>query len=139
MNPFLLSPFLSDPSFYSSEWFWLCCDVLNPLSFQDCTTVYEEETLPSGIPPPSKHHLEMLQKAFGHASFRPMQWKIIHAVLQVSFCAVFWIFKHIFVCFGFEYINVYSICRDILTSLFWCVFFVCLFICLCVYLIFIYI
>ncbi|ROT77560.1 putative Werner syndrome ATP-dependent helicase-like [Penaeus vannamei] len=48
----------------------------------DCTTVYEEETLPSGIPPPSKHHLEMLQKAFGHASFRPMQWKIIHAVLQ---------------------------------------------------------
>lgn len=96
MNPFLLSPFLSDPSFNSSEWFWLCCDVLNPLSFQDCTTVYEEETLPSGIPPPSKHHLEMLQKAFGHASFRPMQWKIIHAVLQVSFCAVFWIFKHIF-------------------------------------------
>ncbi|XP_037782725.1 Werner syndrome ATP-dependent helicase homolog isoform X2 [Penaeus monodon] len=48
----------------------------------DCTTVYEEETLPSGIPPPSKHHLEVLQKSFGHSSFRPMQWKIIHAVLQ---------------------------------------------------------
>ena len=44
----------------------------------------EEDVLPEGVPPPSDKHLEALQNYFGHSSFRPMQWKIIHAVLQVT-------------------------------------------------------
>ncbi|CAL1287819.1 unnamed protein product [Larinioides sclopetarius] len=31
--------------------------------------------------PPSDEHFRILKQFFGHASFRPMQWKIIHSVL----------------------------------------------------------
>ncbi|XP_045583670.1 ATP-dependent DNA helicase RecQ [Procambarus clarkii] len=49
----------------------------------DQTTVcVDEDSLPAGIPEPTKHHLQVLQESFGHSAFRPMQWKIIHAVLQ---------------------------------------------------------
>ncbi|KAG0716014.1 Werner syndrome ATP-dependent helicase [Chionoecetes opilio] len=42
----------------------------------------EEDVLPEGVPPPSEEHVKVLKNCFGHAAFRPMQWKIIHAVLQ---------------------------------------------------------
>lgn len=45
----------------------------------------DEDSLPAGIPEPTKHHLQVLQESFGHSAFRPMQWKIIHAVLQVCY------------------------------------------------------
>lgn len=32
---------------------------------------------------PTKDHLRVLQDYFGHMSFRPMQWRIISAALQV--------------------------------------------------------
>ncbi|XP_050725163.1 bifunctional 3'-5' exonuclease/ATP-dependent helicase WRN-like isoform X2 [Eriocheir sinensis] len=42
----------------------------------------EEDVLPAGVPPPTKDHERVLHEFFGHSSFRPMQWKIIHAVMQ---------------------------------------------------------
>ncbi|GBM03053.1 Werner syndrome ATP-dependent helicase, partial [Araneus ventricosus] len=40
--------------------------------------------------PPSDEHFRILKQFFGHASFRPMQWKIVHSVLveQKDVCAV---------------------------------------------------
>ncbi|XP_065222442.1 bifunctional 3'-5' exonuclease/ATP-dependent helicase WRN-like [Planococcus citri] len=34
------------------------------------------------IPEPSADHLNTLRKYFGHTQFRPMQWKIIHSLLE---------------------------------------------------------
>uniref|UniRef100_A0A8D8TWJ5 ATP-dependent DNA helicase n=1 Tax=Cacopsylla melanoneura TaxID=428564 RepID=A0A8D8TWJ5_9HEMI len=31
---------------------------------------------------PSSNHLDVLKKQFGHSSFKPMQWKIIHSILE---------------------------------------------------------
>lgn len=42
----------------------------------------DDDILPPGIPAPSENHLLVLQESFGHTAFRPMQWKIIHTVLQ---------------------------------------------------------
>lgn len=53
----------------------------------DSALEVEEDILPAGVPPPDEAHLLLLQRDFGHSSFRPMQWKIIHAALQVN-----WIF-----------------------------------------------
>lgn len=55
---------------------------LSTQSPSDAVLEEEEDVLPEGVPPPSEEHLEVLQNYFGHSSFRPMQWKIIHAVLQ---------------------------------------------------------
>lgn len=47
------------------------------------TTLFtEEDTLPSSVRPPSQAHLRVLQEIFGHSNFRPMQWKIVNAVLN---------------------------------------------------------
>ncbi|KAK8726097.1 hypothetical protein OTU49_010375 [Cherax quadricarinatus] len=46
------------------------------------TTVCDDDALPPGIPAPTNDHLHVLQESFGHSAFRPMQWKIIYAVLQ---------------------------------------------------------
>lgn len=35
------------------------------------------------VPEPSNEHLSVLRKYFGHNQFRPMQWKIIHSILEV--------------------------------------------------------
>eukprot|EP00057_Strongylocentrotus_purpuratus_P011612 XP_011666086.1 PREDICTED: Werner syndrome ATP-dependent helicase homolog [Strongylocentrotus purpuratus] len=34
------------------------------------------------VTPPEKKYINALKKSFGHASFRPMQWKIIHSILK---------------------------------------------------------
>ncbi|XKL69155.1 hypothetical protein PGB90_006924 [Kerria lacca] len=34
------------------------------------------------VPEPSNEHLSVLRKYFGHNQFRPMQWKIIHSILE---------------------------------------------------------
>ncbi|XP_068210386.1 ATP-dependent DNA helicase RecQ-like [Palaemon carinicauda] len=52
------------------------------LSILDRTTVQDEDEIPADIECPSQSHLRVLHDSFGHSSFRPMQWKIIHAVLQ---------------------------------------------------------
>ncbi|CAH1246443.1 WRN [Branchiostoma lanceolatum] len=41
----------------------------------------EEENDPS-IPPPDKQTIDALKKYFGHAHFRPMQWKIVRSILK---------------------------------------------------------
>ncbi|XP_078659875.1 bifunctional 3'-5' exonuclease/ATP-dependent helicase WRN-like [Branchiostoma floridae x Branchiostoma belcheri] len=41
----------------------------------------EEENDPS-IPPPDKDTIDALKKYFGHAHFRPMQWKIVRSILE---------------------------------------------------------
>lgn len=33
---------------------------------------------------PSSDHLDVLKKQFGHSEFKPMQWKIIHSILEVN-------------------------------------------------------
>ncbi|MPC15937.1 Werner syndrome ATP-dependent helicase [Portunus trituberculatus] len=55
---------------------------LNTHTPSDAVLEEEEDVLPEGVPPPSEEHLEVLQNYFGHSCFRPMQWKIIYAVLQ---------------------------------------------------------
>lgn len=54
------------------------------IKFQNALLEEEEDVLPEGVPPPSEDHVKVLQNFFGHSAFRPMQWKIIHAVLQVT-------------------------------------------------------
>ncbi|XP_064101389.1 bifunctional 3'-5' exonuclease/ATP-dependent helicase WRN-like isoform X2 [Macrobrachium nipponense] len=51
-------------------------------SLLDRTTVQDEDIIPADIEQPSQDHLKVLHDSFGHKSFRPMQWQIIHAVLQ---------------------------------------------------------
>ncbi|KAG8224216.1 hypothetical protein J437_LFUL002672, partial [Ladona fulva] len=41
-----------------------------------------KEDVTSKVPPPSKEHLDTLKNYFGHSSFRPMQWKIIHSIIK---------------------------------------------------------
>ncbi|XP_063969395.1 bifunctional 3'-5' exonuclease/ATP-dependent helicase WRN-like [Lytechinus pictus] len=54
-------------------------------TIQDSTTSRddEDETLNDlSVTPPSKKYIDALKKSFGHASYRPMQWKIIHSILK---------------------------------------------------------
>lgn len=48
---------------------------LTHLKFNQSSVMNESE--------PSDDHLHMLRKYFGHNQFRPMQWKIIHSLLEV--------------------------------------------------------
>ncbi|CAL4094160.1 unnamed protein product, partial [Meganyctiphanes norvegica] len=58
-------------------------NAVSPVKGLNQTVLFtEEDTLPSSVPPPSKKHFHVLQEIFGHSSFRPMQWKIINAVLS---------------------------------------------------------
>ncbi|XP_038060643.1 Werner syndrome ATP-dependent helicase homolog isoform X2 [Patiria miniata] len=41
----------------------------------------DEEDYDPSVPPPEQKHIDVLKTYFGHARFRPMQWKIIHSVL----------------------------------------------------------
>ncbi|XP_076040265.1 ATP-dependent DNA helicase RecQ-like isoform X2 [Oratosquilla oratoria] len=41
-----------------------------------------DEAQMAGVPEPGHEHLEVLHAHFGHAKFRPMQWKIINSVLK---------------------------------------------------------
>ncbi|KAK4288530.1 hypothetical protein Pmani_038442 [Petrolisthes manimaculis] len=49
---------------------------------EDSALKVEDDILPAGVPPPHEKYLQLLHRDFGHSSFRPMQWKIIHAALQ---------------------------------------------------------
>ncbi|KAK3858350.1 hypothetical protein Pcinc_035461 [Petrolisthes cinctipes] len=49
---------------------------------EDSALKVEDDILPAGVPPPNEKYLQLLHRDFGHSSFRPMQWKIIHAALQ---------------------------------------------------------
>ncbi|XP_072037677.1 bifunctional 3'-5' exonuclease/ATP-dependent helicase WRN-like [Amphiura filiformis] len=42
----------------------------------------DEEDYDPSVPPPDSSHIETLKHRFGHARFRPLQWKIIHTVLR---------------------------------------------------------
>ncbi|XP_071808561.1 bifunctional 3'-5' exonuclease/ATP-dependent helicase WRN-like [Asterias amurensis] len=41
----------------------------------------DEENYDPSVPPPEQKYIDVLKTHFGHARFRPMQWKIIHSVL----------------------------------------------------------
>lgn len=80
--------------------FFIIMIIVMILNFQNALLEEEEDVLPAGVPPPSDDHVKVLHNFFGHSSFRPMQWKIIHAVMQVMKWAlqviVMLIFKTIF-------------------------------------------
>ncbi|XP_078578386.1 bifunctional 3'-5' exonuclease/ATP-dependent helicase WRN-like [Branchiostoma floridae x Branchiostoma japonicum] len=42
----------------------------------------EEEEKDPSVPPPDKDTIDSLKRYFGHAHFRPMQWKIVRSILK---------------------------------------------------------
>ncbi|XP_072165616.1 bifunctional 3'-5' exonuclease/ATP-dependent helicase WRN-like [Diadema setosum] len=42
----------------------------------------DDDEIDPSVPPPEAKHIDVLKKSFGHSAFRPMQWKIIHSILQ---------------------------------------------------------